>query len=136
MVREPESDMFDLEKAVEKWAFDVFSMTASSELKKMLSRYEIELKFIWDDIISAHDPPEFIEDQRSFNPKGQALFSTTFKNVTDVNQEYTCHTERRTTSVAEIEIEEGVLTTKELGIKLAVSLIVQLFEALIIEISI
>nr|CAH8863934.1 unnamed protein product [Trichobilharzia regenti] len=113
-----EPELFDLPSQLKIWAVNMFHTTATKEQKKH-DPVELGLRFIWDDIFVTHEKPEYFDNVTVKLPKSHTLFSTTFKNNTDSEQEYSFRTERCTRSTAEIEIQKGVIMSKELSIKLA-----------------
>ncbi|CAH8645010.1 unnamed protein product [Schistosoma rodhaini] len=113
-----EPDLFDLPNCLKLWSINMYHLTSTKEQKKY-DPIELVLRFIWDDIHINHDKPEYYDYITMKLPKSYVLFSTTFKNNTDNVQEYNFHTERCTHSIAEIEIQKGVILSKELSLKLA-----------------
>ncbi|CAH8582323.1 unnamed protein product [Heterobilharzia americana] len=116
--QQQQPELFDLPNQLKIWAINMFHTTASKEQKKY-DPVELILRFIWDDIYITHEKPEYFDNVTVKLPKLHTLFSTTFKNNTDSEQEYSFRTERCTRSMAEIEIQKGVIMSKELSIKLA-----------------
>lgn len=115
-----ETDAIDLNSIVSRWALDMFTITAVDKRQKKLKQDEIELKFNWDGVASWSEEPVFEETKCLPHHKSNALFTTTFKNDTNIEQEYNFHTERSTRSSAEIEVSKGLTSTVEVGVKLQV----------------
>ncbi|CAH8293165.1 unnamed protein product, partial [Schistosoma turkestanicum] len=113
-----EPELFDLPNNLKIWAINMFHVTATKDQKKY-DPVELGLRFIWDDIQVNHEKPEYFDNITMKLPKSHVLFSTTFKNNTDYEQEYNFRTERCTRSMAEIEIQKGVVLSKELSLKLS-----------------
>ncbi|KAK4468878.1 hypothetical protein MN116_008040 [Schistosoma mekongi] len=113
-----EPELFDLLNQLKLWAIDMYHITATKEQKKY-DPIELTIKFQWDNIHVNYDKPEYYDNITMKLPKSHILFSTTFKNNTDTEQEYNFRTERCTRSIAEIEIQKGVLLSKELSLKLS-----------------
>ncbi|TGZ74211.1 hypothetical protein CRM22_001062 [Opisthorchis felineus] len=113
-----DAEMYDLQSDIKIWAIDTFVATATKEQKK-IDTNDLDLKVIWDDITVTHEPTEYFDDHRHRLPKSHSLFSTTFRNNTDFEQEYCFRTERCTRSIAEVELERGVVFSKELSFKLS-----------------
>lgn len=113
-----DANMFDLQSHLKIWAINLFCATATKEQKKH-DVNELGIRFIWDDVVVTNDKPEYFDNVVIKLPKSHSLFSTTFRNNTDVEQEYSFRTERCTRSIAEIEIQKGVTLSKEFAIKLA-----------------
>ncbi|VDP53363.1 unnamed protein product [Schistosoma margrebowiei] len=118
-----ESELFDITNQLKLWAINMYHLTATKDQKKY-DPTELILRIIWDDINVNNEKPEYYDNNRIKLPKSHLLFSTTFKNNTDTEQEYNFRTERCTRSIIEIEIQKGVILSKELSLKLAVSDIV------------
>ncbi|VDP75503.1 unnamed protein product [Echinostoma caproni] len=112
-----EAELYDIQADVKAWAINTFVQVATRKQKK-LNLNQLDLHLIWDDIVVTHGEPEYSDNRVSPVPKSHSLFSTTFRNNTDTEQEYSFRTERCTRSVAEIELSRGVVTSKELGLKL------------------
>ncbi|CAL8093938.1 unnamed protein product [Calicophoron daubneyi] len=113
-----EAEMFDLLAQIKIWAINTYVKTATREQKKV-DMNDLDLRVCWDDVTVIHEPPEYFEDKIRQLPKSHSLFSTTFRNNTDSDHEYSFRTERCTRSVAEIQIERGVVTSKDVSLKLA-----------------
>ncbi|CAH8585795.1 unnamed protein product [Dicrocoelium dendriticum] len=111
-------ELFDLSSEIKIWAYDTFVLTATREQKK-IDLSDLDLRIIWEDVTVNHEAPEYFDNSVCRLPKAHSLFSTTFRNNTDTEQEYSFRTERCTRSVAEIEIQRGVNISKEIAIKLA-----------------
>ncbi|TNN16222.1 LIN 24 Twenty four Like family member [Schistosoma japonicum] len=116
-----EPELFDLFNQLKIWAIDMYHITATKEQKKY-DPIELIIRFQWDNIHVNHEKPEYYDNITMKLPKSHILFSTTFKNNTDTEQEYNFRTERCTRSIAEIEIQKGVLLSNELSIKLSVKI--------------
>lgn len=114
-------EMFDLPACLKKWAINLFYSTATKEQKKM-DINNLDLRLVWDDLFVEHQEPEYFDDKVTKLPGNYALFSNTFRNNTDSQQEYTFTAQRTTCSVAEVEIQRGVVLSSELSLKLSVSL--------------
>ncbi|KAF7260224.1 LIN 24 Twenty four Like family member [Paragonimus skrjabini miyazakii] len=112
-----EPEMYDLQADLKIWAIDTFLLTATKEQKKY-DLNDLDLRLIWDDVVVTHEPAEYYDEQIHRLPKAQVLFSTTFRNNTDSDQEYSFRTERCTRSIAEMEIQRGVVISKEMSLKL------------------
>lgn len=113
-----DAEMYDLQSDIKIWAIDTFLATATKEQKK-IDINDLDLKVIWNDVTVTHEPTEYFDDHRHRLPKSHSLFSTTFRNNTDCEQEYCFRTERCTRSIAEVELERGVVFSKELSLKLS-----------------
>ncbi|KAH8874688.1 LIN 24 Twenty four Like family member [Schistosoma japonicum] len=113
-----EPELFDLCNQLKIWAIEMYHITATKEQKKY-DPIELIIRFQWDNIHVNHEKPEYYDNITMKLPKSHILFSTTFKNNTDTEQEYNFRTERCTRSIAEIEIQKGVLLSNELSIKLS-----------------
>ncbi|KAH9581831.1 hypothetical protein MS3_00008848 [Schistosoma haematobium] len=113
-----ETELFDITNQLKLWAINMYHLTATKDQKKY-DPIELILRILWDDIHVNNEKPEYYDNNRIKLPKSNILFSTTFKNNTDSEQEYNFHTERCTRSIIEIEIQKGVIITKELSLKLA-----------------
>ncbi|KAF6768003.1 hypothetical protein AHF37_04633 [Paragonimus kellicotti] len=116
-----EPEMYDLQADLKIWAIDTFLLTATKEQKKY-DLNDLDLRLIWDDVVVTHEPAEYFDEQIHRLPKAQVLFSTTFRNNTDSDQEYSFRTERCTRSIAEMEIQRGVVISKEMSLKLTVGI--------------
>ncbi|BHF72513.1 hypothetical protein SprV_0401558000 [Sparganum proliferum] len=115
----PELNLFDLAAVVKSWALNAFIATRTREQKKVKID-DLDIKVNWDDLHCWSEQPQFSDCSTVTLPKSHSLFSTNFRNNTDNEQEYNFRTERATRSVAEIEISQGFISKKEIGIKLQV----------------
>lgn len=112
-----EAELYDIQADVKAWALNTFYQVATKKQRK-LNANQLDLRLIWDDIVVTHSDPEYSDNRVAAVPKSHSLFSTTFRNNTDSEQEYSFRTERCTRSVAEIELSRGLVTSRELGLKL------------------
>ncbi|CAI2731867.1 unnamed protein product [Schistosoma spindalis] len=115
-IKEPE--LFDLNNQLKIWAINMYHLTATKEQKKY-DPIELIIRIIWDDINVNNDKPEYYNVNIKKLPKLNVLFSTTYKNNTDFEQEYHFRTERCTRSLIEIELQKGIILTNELSLKLS-----------------
>ncbi|CAH1798688.1 unnamed protein product [Owenia fusiformis] len=114
---EGSQSVVDIEGLIQAWAWDMFDRTKTKDQAKIPKDY-LEMTVDYKRVKFMNDPPEFTEEQRAGVPKAKILFKTHFVNNTDQTQEYSFKTERSTTSVCELEIENGYTLGQEVNITL------------------
>ncbi|XP_069133503.1 uncharacterized protein [Argopecten irradians] len=112
------SNIADIEQIVQSWAWTAFQKTRSKDVSK-LKLEDVKLDVNWSRVRFLPCQPEFSDGRMVEMPNSQVVFTSTFVNSTDQEQEHSFKTERTTTSVSTVTVSKGYSKGFNLELKLA-----------------
>ncbi|KAL3316062.1 hypothetical protein Ciccas_005298 [Cichlidogyrus casuarinus] len=110
---------FDLKAFLVEVFKDLYETTRSRSMPKSDSR-KLIFNLDFQDVMVTHEDPVYNMGDIIKIPQGKSIFSTSFTNNTDSEQNYEIHVERTTVSTAEIELTSGHTTVMEVGMELKI----------------
>ncbi|OWF52400.1 uncharacterized protein LOC110447870 [Mizuhopecten yessoensis] len=112
------ANIADIEEIVQTWAWTAFQKTRSKDVSK-LKLEDVKLDVNWSRVRFFRSEPEFSDGQMVELPNSQIVFTSTFINNTEQDQEHSFKTERTTTSVSTVTVSKGYSKGFNLELKLA-----------------
>ncbi|XP_052798830.1 uncharacterized protein LOC128230528 [Mya arenaria] len=100
------ANVTDLEEVVKTWAWTAFVRTRSDQYKK-LKLDDISMDVNWARVRFTPTTPEYADSRMVDSPTSKVVFTSTFVNNTNKEQEHSFTTERTTVCTATTSITKG-----------------------------
>lgn len=111
------ANVTDIEEIVKTWAWTSFSMTRGRELQK-LKYDEVRMDVNWSRVRFTPSRPEYSDAKMVDQPNSKVVFTSTFENNTDSEQEHSFTTERTTVCTSTTSISKGYTQGFNLELKI------------------
>lgn len=100
------SNVTDIEEIVQTWAWNSFVKTRGQDYKK-LKYDDVKMEINWSRVRFTPSEPEYFDRSMVDQPNSKIVFTSTFENNTDTEQEHSFTTERTTVCTATTSISKG-----------------------------
>lgn len=111
------ANVTDIEEIVKTWAWTSFVKTRGQDYKK-LKFEDVKMDINWTRVRFTPSPPQYFDTSMVDQPNSKIVFTSTFENNTDSDQEHSFTTERTTVCTATTAISKGYTQGFSLELKI------------------
>ena len=111
------ANVTDIEEIVKTWAWTSFVKTRGKDYQK-LKLDEVKMDVNWTRVRFNPSPPEYSDSSMVDQPNSKIVFTSTFENNTDAEQEHSFTTERTTACTSTTAISKGYTQGFNLELKI------------------
>ncbi|KAK3602104.1 hypothetical protein CHS0354_030453 [Potamilus streckersoni] len=111
------TNVTDIEDVVKTWAWTSFCKTRSKDLQK-LKYDDVHLDVNWTRVRFIPGDPDYSDKEMVESPKSKVVFTSSFENNTDTEQEHSFTTERTTVCTCTTLVSKGYTKGFHLELKL------------------
>ena len=111
------ANVTDIEQIVKTWAWTSFVKTRGKDHQK-LKFDEVKIDINWSRVRFTPSPPEYFDSNMVDQPSSKIVFTSTFENNTESDQDHSFTTERSTVCTTTTSISKGYTQGFHLELKL------------------